>query len=57
MYKRCKFLDDLESVPHRQELMDIMLDEAKAFTCSSAAESWSSVIKYQVSFSHAIKME
>jgi hypothetical protein len=36
--------------------MDVMLNEAKAFTCSSAAESWSSVIKYQVRLDNLSKL-
>ena len=51
MFKRCKFLDDnadAEFASNKHVLMDIILAEVKAFTCSSVSDGWSSTIKYQV---------
>ena len=51
MFKRCKFLDDnadAEFASNKHVLMDIILSEVKAFTCSSVSDGWSSTIKYQV---------
>ena len=52
MFKRCKFLDEnaeAEFAPNIHVLMDIILSEVEAFTCSSVSDGWSSTIKYQVS--------
>ncbi len=57
MYKKCRFLDDLQfnnvSMELRDLLMDIILSAVKAFTSSNICvsiqdQTWSSSIKYQV---------
>ncbi len=65
MYKKCRFLDDLQftnfSMELRDLLMDIILSAVKAFTLSNTClgienQSWSSSMKYQV-YEYGLKVQ